>query len=703
MNDPAASSPLTMLRKFVWNSLLRVPWLIAYNVGGAAVLVLFFALSSQGKDMLRISAERGFALDDLGLLWNLLFLLSTLLVSFSFWYSSRLLLGRDYKGYPLERRYAAFGRRWWPRLAGTAVPAAVGWTFLGQGSGAERIDALLGWLYLGMAALLLLFYLLRRWVFGIDRNYRIKELDDEIPLAERQRLRTAILLSLLLVVLLVLLPVHLPQWLGAPALAVLGIGGISLFGSGVLTYLPMAKGAPAATLTALLLALVLGVWNDNHRIRVERAMQPENDRPTPAERFAAWQRSRPVAPDGTAGTAPAPVFIAAAGGGIRAAYWTASTLAYLEERFGDVFTDRLFAISGVSGGSLGAAVYVTLKRAGLDGGDSGGLLEPARGVLGQDFLSPVVAGMLFPDLVQRFFPIPVPAADRQRFLERSWELAFDGATRELFRGPFPDLYRGENAIRLPSLLLNTTVVETGQRGIVSNLQVDDLPGVLDLLDPRYGLTGIRTSAAAGASARFTYVSPAGTVRVTDGGRLRLVDGGYFESSGAASTADLIAALRDGGVAMRPILLLIRNDPVAPDLCRRDGGGTAPPAGDTFNSTVSEVGAPIEALLETRSARGHLAEVQAARLVEGLGGTVIEWPLAAVLRSRLTAVAATEAAREAVRARYLEPPLGWSLSDEVRRGMDETLDQQAGGLARELRYLAAALGEEAGSVPSCEPQ
>jgi hypothetical protein len=36
-------------------------------------------------------------------------------------------------------------------------------------------------------------------------------------------------------------------------------------------------------------------------------------------------------------------------------------------------------------------------------------------------------------------------------------------------------------------------------------------------------------------------------------------------------------------------------------------------------------------------------------------------------------------------------------------MDETLDQQAGGLARELRYLAAALGEEAGSVPPCEPQ
>ncbi len=115
---------------------------------------------------------------------------------------------------------------------------------------------------------------------------------------------------------------------------------------------------------------------------------------------------------------------------------------------------------------------------------------------------------------------------------------------------------------MPSLLLNTTSVDSGQRAVVSNLTVGELPQIIDLLQPRYQLDAIRTSAAAGASARFTYVSPAGSVHVTDGAKLRLVDGGYFENSGAATMGDLLALLTEGDHPIKPILLLIRNDPNA---------------------------------------------------------------------------------------------------------------------------------------------
>ena len=686
------------LRSFLWNSLLRVPWLIAYNVGGAAILVGFFAFTSQGQDILRISAERGFVLGDLSILWNLAFLVGTLLASLSFWYSSRLQLGRDYPGYPLDPKYAAFGRRWWPRLLGVAVPVAIGWSFRRIGSEAHSIETLLSWLYLGMAALLLLFYVLRRALFGVRREYMIKDLPEDLPPADRRRIRAYLLASFALLALFVAVPVYLPQWIGAPAIAVLGVAGISLFGSSILTYLPMARGMPAATLSALLLALVFGFWNDNHAVRVADDAGAPVERRTPAEQFAAWQQAAPAANNGAAPV----ILVTASGGGIRAAYWTASTLAYLEQKLGTGFSERLFAISGVSGGSLGAATYISLKRAQLDAGRSASLLTPAREVLGHDFLSPVVAGMLFPDLMQRFFPIPVALADRQRFLERSWEAAFNDQAQELFRGPFQSLYSGPNADRLPSLLLNTTVVETGERAIVSNLKVAGLPQVIDLLDPRYQLTDVRTSAAAGASARFTYVSPAGTVDLVDGNHVRLVDGGYFENSGAASMTDLLAALHEGGASITPILLLIRNDPTAPNLCRRDGGGAQPPGGDRFNSTVSEVTAPIEALLETRSARGWLAEVKAARLVEAMGGAVIEVPLAAVLQTRLNDAASDAETRAEVKSRYVEPPLGWSLSKEVQMGMNDTLDGESGGLAQQFRYLSMALGLEAGSVPACDP-
>lgn len=697
MTDSMADSGIDKLRKWLWNSWLRVPWLIGFNVGGTALLVGLFAYTSQGQDLLRISAERGFRIGDLSAVWNLLFLVGTLLVSFSFWYSSRLLLGRDYPSYPLDRRYAAFGRRWWPRFVGVAAPAAIGWTFLGITSAVHSSEILLGWLYLGMAAALLLFYVLRRRLFGVAAGTMIEDLRNDVDPVDRRRIRIIMGASFALLLLFMLFPVFLPQLLGAPAIAVLGVGGICLFGTGILTYLPMSRGMPAATLSALLLALVAGIWNDNHAVRVDDAEVVSSDRPGPVQRLDAWLTDRR---DLSAERTPL-LLVTSSGGGIRAAYWTASTLAYLEQKLGAAFTDRLFALSTVSGGSLGATVYVSLKRAQLERDGSASLLEPARRVLGQDFLSPVVAGMLFPDLAQRFFPIPIGLADRQRFLERSWEVAFvDDAAAGHFRGPFQALYDGPVGQRLPSLLLNTTSVDSGQRAVVSNLTVGELPQIIDLLQPRYQLDAIRTSAAAGASARFTYVSPAGSVHVKDGAKLRLVDGGYFENSGAATMGDLLALLSEGDHPIKPILLLIRNDPNAPDLCRRGNDKAPQPAGIDFNATVSEVSAPIEALLHTRDARGRLAEVKTARLVEALGGDVIEVPLAAVLRSKLDTVGPDQAARQALRASFVEPPLGWSLSRQVRDGMDETLEQERGGLREQFRHLAVALGLEQGVVPPC---
>ncbi|MFB1486514.1 MULTISPECIES: hypothetical protein [unclassified Thiocapsa] len=109
------------------------------------------------------------------------------------------------------------------------------------------------------------------------------------------------------------------------------------------------------------MALVFGIWNDNHAVRVGEGLDSTPQRPTPVEQLvAAWQQER-------AGSAVAPesvVLVATSGGGTSAAYWTASTLAYLEQTFAAPFTERLFAVSGVSGGSLGAATYVALKRAG---------------------------------------------------------------------------------------------------------------------------------------------------------------------------------------------------------------------------------------------------------------------------------------------------------------------------------------------------
>jgi hypothetical protein len=126
------------------------------------------------------------------------------------------------------------------------------------------------------------------------------------------------------------------------------------------------------------------------------------------------------------------------------------------------FGDNLFAISGVSGGSVGAATYTAVKRQQLETGKPEDLLARVKEILGEDFLSPVVAGLLFPDLSQRFLPFPIASADRQRFLEKSWEDAL-GPVPNAFTDAFTALYGRGYGDRLPSLLLNATVVDSGRR------------------------------------------------------------------------------------------------------------------------------------------------------------------------------------------------------------------------------------------------
>lgn len=124
---------------------------------------------------------------------------------------------------------------------------------------------------------------------------------------------------------------------------------------------------------------------------------------------------------------PYPVFIvAAAGGGAYAAYYTAMFLARLQDRCPN-FAQHTFAISGVSGGSLGATVFAALAKQMAKNGDyiecnfnvppkDGPFEEKVREIFSADLLSPVLAAALFPDLLQRVLPFPV----RRSIVRRPW-------------------------------------------------------------------------------------------------------------------------------------------------------------------------------------------------------------------------------------------------------------------------------------------
>jgi hypothetical protein len=375
-----------------------------------------------------------------------------------------------------------------------------------------------------------------------------------------------------------------------------------------------------------------------------------------------------------------PVYIvAASGGGIRAAYWTAGMLAFRQD-LDHGFAAHTFAISGVSGGSLGAVVFDGLvleqreaEAKGHSLGDCGGtfVMQPltscATAMLSGDFLAPTLGVMLYPDLVQRFIPTEIPLTDRARAMERGWESRWRGVMHDdWMNAPFETAANPDPATGLPLLLLNVTSVEDGKRALVSPLPVAPLE-FPDTVDVRK-LVGkpMRFSTAAHLSARFMYVSPAATVRVIGAdGKERtwghLVDGGYFENSGAATALDVLSALQRAaeleGLAkyIVPTVLLLSNNPA-----------TAKPTEDPTATPPNpmrfavETRAPWETMLQTREGRGTQAQAVLKRTVE--------WRTEGKPRGRFEFYQPS--------SNIVPLPLGWMLSPSARRALDTQIIQQS---------------------------
>ncbi|WP_291856639.1 hypothetical protein [Bradyrhizobium sp.] len=350
-----------------------------------------------------------------------------------------------------------------------------------------------------------------------------------------------------------------------------------------------------------------------------------------------------------------PVFIVAAqGGGIYAAHNSARFLARMQDLC-PAFRHHLFAISAVSGGSVGSATFAAALHADkpsldvdaavgracpkiaqflagtgrADDIDAPGPVEQrvAR-VLETDFLSPLIAGFLFPDFTQLFSPIAVPFFDRARFLEYTFENAADkmlkgrkdvGTQTNLLKADYQSHWTPDNS--MPALLLNTTDVGSGKRVVMAPFDIDpthpkdkDLCIFANLQRQGKGVDQtvesssihIPLSTAAFASARFPWVTPASTVTlkndcITAHPKARLVDGGYVENSGVETALDLIEKLKSvQGTSDVPKFKIYLLSLVSGDF------------GDHGAFTVGELMEPVRALLSTRSSRTYIALNRASR-------------------------------------------------------------------------------------------
>jgi hypothetical protein len=467
-----------------------------------------------------------------------------------------------------------------------------------------------GWVSIGLAVVFYgLLWIRRRWL-GSATSARLRTLGD-LPRATWFGVAILVLMSLGLFVGATLAPVAMTRHVGTASVILFSAASWCIFG-GMLVFigarweLPVAKGL-------VMLAILSSCWNDNHAVRETKASG--GARPDTLAAFGKWyEHVEGKYPDAKMH----PCFIVAAeGGGVRAAYWTAAVLSTLQDR-NPQFASHLFAISGVSGGSLGAAVFTAL----LGESDTRPMSGKARAILGQDFLSPAIVAMLYPDFIQRFIPVPIPLLDRSRALERGWEEAWRQETgNSRFSEPLMSLWDEASDVWTPSLFLNPTSVEKGNRVIASNIRItsafldsDDLAEKLRRpgQERSQALPNVALSTAAHMSARFTFVSPAGLLPDAS----HVVDGGYFENAGATTAEEIVTRIRAychvkniTDVDLKIIMIgnNPRKMPVAPAAPQTQVGSGRTKSALRHGRLMGELMSPLWAILNTREAHGTYAQ------------------------------------------------------------------------------------------------
>ena len=206
--------------------------------------------------------------------------------------------------------------------------------------------------------------------------------------------------------------------------------------------------------------------------------------------------------------------------------------------------------------------------------------------------------MLGPDYFNYIFHIL--GKDRGAALEESFECYSDGGRNGLYKPNFGENFSSfktlapDGTAALPILFINTTRMQDGNPGLVTNLKLDSnfnqRVDVLGLLDP-----GTDISMASGAilGARFPYLSPAGRI-----GTNYFVDGGYFDNSGAGAVQELMRAIlnlrREDAELAKQIqrlnfkVLHVLNSPIIQDSA--DQKPVAPIKNDLFAPLATIVGA-----------------------------------------------------------------------------------------------------------------
>jgi hypothetical protein len=520
-------------------------------------------------------------------------------------------------------------------------------------------------------------------------------------------------------------PLPATHLLGVLATVVIAIGSLAVL-LGVLAFLVQTRRplelfrvlrldvTPVLTILALI-AVVGGLADRNSALHQVSA--PVTKDVTARPPFAAVLQRWLASPLTTSCSVPAPehataaghririaplIQVAASGGGIRAAWWTEEVLGLIARS--PCGRHAVLDVSAVSGGAVGVSVLAAARGSAPVKAAHIAMTTMAD----PDALAAAIDGFVLRDTIAGYTGLDLWAAgrpsgtrypDRAALMQAVWQVQ-DPALAQ----PFPLRHSW-----LPwALLFNSTSVGSGCRAVTSSvvlpraagfphlvplapcgLGTGGMPGAYDLFARLPCEKGITTATAAMLSARYTYITPSGTLDYCAAGHKladQLVDGGYGDASGLATLADLTPAVLAGlrrynarAVATagpgQPVTLVV---PVTAYL----GNSVQPARRLTAPTRVPEIEAPKSA----QSAGPAVELTGTAALLQGISNQTgpAGWlscaqvdPLCAGLRNVAPGlipdpvVMITPTEHPGVAA-----PLGWLLSQASQDALDQALARDA---------------------------
>ncbi|QAY73555.1 hypothetical protein ET445_09600 [Agromyces protaetiae] len=614
---------------------------------------------------------------------------------------------------------------------------------------------------------------------GLDPDSRLHQEPPRLDLDPDDRYVTpvsrvevpSIIVGVVVLAVFMLFPVPVGAFLGAVAVALASISAwVSILGSFTLLVQPRAlvlpfgwlklKAPPVLTLAILIpfaLNLVVSAYFGDetvHAVQVSASRGESADDPNALSSYLDEVQADVACNVAVKGHDPVrPVFlIAAEGGGIRAAYWTASALAALE----DCGARSGYVASGISGGSVGLAIASSVDTAiaaelprhpseaesrAAEAKASAEIIASARAASGPDVVSSALVGLAVGDLYAGATGIRVPSVtpdpdgddlglrwrDRAAIVEALWERDAPALATS---------FSSTIDRRTGMLMMNSADVVTKCRLLVDQVPVTDrgpkaacdsaggLPSMLGFrelpldeeardadppVDLSECLTTLDWSTAAMLSARFAVITPTGGMPANAPCNTpedaQFVDGGYVEPTSLAALADtapeLMALLAkqneqraEGEGWLVPVLLYLRNTQgydLAKDVARAESEALVPITGSAARTNLTAEDSWLQRIVLSlpSACPSEPADAVGCRAALARFFGTDDSGLPGILDDGMVEIA--PASTPAV-----VPPLGWALSQLSQSRFDSAIATAAG---------CTAMGESVrrdASVDAAEP-